>query len=93
MRRTLVRTTAFVRAARRYLRRHPHSTDSLRSTLELLQEDAFDSRLRTHKLRGDLEGTWSCSGGYDLRIVFEFVQHGGSEAIVLLSVGTHDEVY
>ena len=93
MRRALVRTTAFVRAARRYLRRHPQSAESLRSTLQLLEEDAFDARLRTHKLKGDLEGAWACSGGYDLRIVFEFVQHGSSEAILLLSVGTHDEVY
>jgi len=30
---------------------------------------------------------------YDLRIVFEFVQQGGAEAILLLSIGTHDEVY
>jgi mRNA interferase YafQ len=34
-----------------------------------------------------------CSIGYDLRIVFEFVQHEGAEAVLLLTVGTHDEVY
>jgi len=58
-----------------------------------LETDAFDPQLRSHKLKGELEGCWSCSAGYDLRIVFEFVQHQGSEAILLLSVGTHDEVY
>jgi hypothetical protein len=26
-------------------------------------------------------------------IVFQLVQHDGTEAILLLSVGTHDEVY
>ena len=31
--------------------------------------------------------------GYDLRIVFEFVQHEGAEAILLQAVGTHDQVY
>jgi len=61
--------------------------------LELLAEDANDPRLRTHKLKGESEGSWACSAGYDLRIVFEFVQHEGSEAILLLTVGTHDEVY
>jgi mRNA-degrading endonuclease YafQ of YafQ-DinJ toxin-antitoxin module len=60
---------------------------------ELLAEDAFDPRLKTHKLRGELEGSWACSAGYDLRILFEFVQHEGAEAISLQTVGTHDEVY
>jgi hypothetical protein len=49
--------------------------------------------LLTHKLRGPLAGCWACSAGYDLRVVFEYVQHQGAEAILLLALGTHDEVY
>lgn len=30
---------------------------------------------------------------HDLRILFEFIQHEGALAILLLTVGTHDEVY
>ena len=30
---------------------------------------------------------------YDLRVVFEYVQNEGAEAILLLSLGTHDQVY
>jgi mRNA-degrading endonuclease YafQ of YafQ-DinJ toxin-antitoxin module len=86
-----------VRAAKRFLKKHPDAAAALRETLALLEADveadAFDPRLRTHKLKGNLAGCWACSGGYDLRIVFEFVQHGGAEAILLLSIGTHDEVY
>jgi addiction module RelE/StbE family toxin len=67
--------------------------EDLRATLELLAEDAFDPRLKTHKLKGDLSGSWACSLGYDLRIVFQFVDHEGAEAILLQTVGTHDEVY
>jgi len=48
--------------------------------------------LKTHKLKGELAGSWACSAGYDLRIVFEFVQHEGNEAILLQTIGTHDEV-
>lgn len=33
-----------------------------------------------------LAGCWACSAGYDLRIVFQFVQQDGQEAI-LLSIG------
>ncbi len=49
--------------------------------------------MKTHKLKGDLAGSWACSAGDDLRIVFEFVQHEGGEAILLQTVGTRDEVY
>lgn len=59
----------------------------------LLSEDAFHPKLKTHKLKGNLEGSWACSSGYDLRIVFEFVASEGSEAILLQTLGTHDEVY
>ena len=31
--------------------------------------------------------------GHDLRIVFEFIRHEGAEAILLQTVGTHDEAY
>ena len=93
MRRALIQSSAFVRAAKRFLKKHPDAAAALRETLALLEADAFDPRLRTHKLRGNLAGCWACSGGYDLRIVFEFVQHSSAEAILLLSIGTHDEVY
>ncbi|CAN5912767.1 hypothetical protein BH23PLA1_BH23PLA1_23180 [soil metagenome] len=93
MRRLLLRSTAFVRAARRWLKKHPLAAESLRQTLELLAEDAFNPLLKTHKLKGELEGSWACSAGYDLRIVFDFVEHEGAEAILLLTIGTHDKVY
>jgi addiction module RelE/StbE family toxin len=62
-------------------------------TLSILQDDAFDPRLGTHKLKGDLAGFWACSAGYDLRIVFEIVDQKDQEIILLVSIGTHDEVY
>jgi mRNA interferase YafQ len=42
---------------------------------------------------GKFADRWACSAGYDLRIIFKFVQNEGSQAILLLNVGTHDEVY
>jgi mRNA-degrading endonuclease YafQ of YafQ-DinJ toxin-antitoxin module len=75
------------------LKKQPEAVASVRSTLELLAEDVFDVRLRTHKLKGDLDGLWACGAGYDLRIVFELTQHDGAEAVLLMAIGTHDEVY
>ena len=93
MTRRLLRSGSFVRRAKRFLQKHPQASRDLASALELLAADCFHPRLKTHKLKGELEGSWACSAGYDLRIVFNFVEYEGSEAILLLTVGTHEEVY
>jgi addiction module RelE/StbE family toxin len=93
VRRQLLRSGAFVRAARRAARKKPHVAEDLQAALELLAQDAFHPQLRTHKLKGRLEGSWACSAGYDLRIIFRFVQHENAEAILLETVGSHEEVY
>jgi addiction module RelE/StbE family toxin len=93
VKRLLIRSTAFVRDARRLAKKDVQTAGSLFAALALLQEDAFDARLKTHKLKGELEGSRACSFGHDMRIVFEIVEHQGKEAVLLHSVGTHDEVY
>lgn len=93
MKRKLLRTNAFVRAAKKFARKHPDLVSDIQTILELLAEDAFDARLKTHKLKGEFQGSWACSAGYDLRLVFEFVQYEGAEAILLETIGTHDQVY
>jgi mRNA interferase YafQ len=40
-----------------------------------------------------LKAAGPCSAGYNVRIVFEYIQHEGAEAVLLLSLGTHDQVY
>ena len=55
----------------------------------------FDSSLGTHKLEGKLADLLACSCGYDCRVVFaiETNKESNEKVIVLLDVGTHDEVY
>ncbi len=89
----LFRSSAFIRAAKRLVKKNAISQEELRIALEQIQEDVYHAGLRTHKLKGELEGSWACSIGYDLRIVFSFVQVEGEEAILLKAIGTHDEVY
>ena len=91
--RPLLPTRVYVRTARRLARKNPQTAGDLRAALDLLTEDAFHPSLKTHKLRGNLDGSWACSAGHDLRIVFSFVRYRGSEAILLEAVGSHDEVY
>jgi len=93
MKRALLRSPAFSRDLRHWLKSHPQSASSIETTLDQLSEDAAQPSLRTHKLRGRLAGCSACSAEYDLRIVFEYTQHQGAEAILLLALGTHDQVY
>ncbi|HEX4124272.1 MAG TPA: hypothetical protein VHY37_06050 [Tepidisphaeraceae bacterium] len=89
----LLRSSAFVRDSGRMLRRRPELADHLLQTLRLLQADPYAAKLKTHKLKGKQRDSWACSGGYDLRVVFSFTRYGGKPAILLETVGTHDEVY
>lgn len=82
----------FVRAAKRMLKKHPKLIDNQQTTQEL-QDDPFHHSLKTHKLKGELKGMWTCSLGYDLRIVFELIDENNAQTILLHTVGTHDEVY
>lgn len=93
MRRPLLRTAGFVRAAKRAVCRNPALAEDLRAALALPEEDALHPGLRTHRLKGSPAGSWACSAGYDLRILFSFVDHQGAEAVLIETVGTHDEVY
>ena len=91
---TLIWSNSFVRAFKRTLKKHPHTQADLEATLAQLAEDPFTPQLETHKLKGNLAGTWACSAGYDLRIVFEFVKRANQteDEIFLLGIGTHKDI-
>ena len=93
--RTLVWSASFRRAFRRTIRRRPELRVRVQRTLEQLAEDPFHPMLHSHKLKGELAGAWACTVDYDNRILFEFVANPdlGEEEILLLTMGTHDEVY
>lgn len=93
--RELVLTPKFTRAYRRFVRRNQRLQERIDATLTQMQLYVFAATLGTHKLSGDLFGLLACSCGYDCRIVFtiEHITETDSEVIVLLDIGTHDEVY
>ena len=91
--RTLSWAPSFRRAFRQYARRHPELRDKIRQTIEQLVTDPFVPSLDTHKLKGELRGLWACSVAYDCRIVFDFVDSPEESVILLIDMGTHDEVY
>jgi mRNA-degrading endonuclease YafQ of YafQ-DinJ toxin-antitoxin module len=93
--RRLILTPKFKRAFRKFVRRNADLQQRIEDTLQQMEADVFFPALGTHKLSGQLDGLQSCSCGYDCRVVFSIEQdtETNSEVIVLLDIGTHDEVY
>lgn len=93
MTRELLQSSGFARGLKSWLKARPGSAQTIEAALEQLSIDPALPSLRSHKLQGKLAGCWACTVEYDLRIVYEFVDHDGAETILLLAIGTHDEVY
>ncbi len=87
--------TSFKRAYRHYTRRNQARQARLDQLLKDIALDPFAPKLGTHKLSGELAGAWSCSCGYDCRIIFvlETDPSTQQERLVFIDIGTHDEVY
>ena len=61
----------------------------LRAALRRFASNPRDPLLRTHKLRGDLDGYWAFTVDDDFRVLFRWE---GDQA-TLVTLGRHDEVY
>jgi len=55
----------------------------------LFRQNAFAPSLRTHKLKGTLDGYWSYSVNIVYRILFRFIS---TNEVVYYDIGTH-EIY
>ena len=88
-------TPSFEKAYRRFVRRHPLLRQKIDGVLRQLEDDIDSPLLHTHKLSGRLQGLSACACGYDCRIIFSVEKEAetGNELIVLIDMGTHDEVY
>ncbi|MBW4536589.1 MAG: type II toxin-antitoxin system mRNA interferase toxin, RelE/StbE family [Pleurocapsa minor HA4230-MV1] len=91
----IVISSKFKRAFRKFTRRNPKLQAKIENVIIKLSEDILDPALGTHKLDGKLADLLSCSCGYDCRIIFaiEKEQEINETLIILLDIGTHDEVY
>ncbi len=88
---TLVRTDTFLRELRKYLKRHPDRAAVVRDVLVLLEADPHAPSLRLHPLKGRMKGLHAVRLSYSDRITL--VLTISAREIVLLNIGTHDDVY
>ncbi len=94
----LIKSSHFSKKASKLLKLHPDYITIFRQKLTALSENPFSAQLRTHRLKGQLDGSYACSLSYGHRIIFKildnFLIEGESKNIILLeTIGTHDEVY
>ena len=88
---SLLTTRSFDRQARKFIRQHPDLKSRLGEVLAQLQVDPFDLALRFHALSGTLDGLQAVRINYRYRIVLTLQIQ--AEEILLIDIGSHDEVY
>ena len=93
--RELILTLRFERAFHRLTSKNPQLQSQIEVTLRRMAENLADPRLKTHHLSGRLAGLYACSVAYDCRIVFAKQKNpkAGAEVLILVNIGTHEQVY
>ena len=87
----LVWDTGFKRAYKKRVALDASLKERFWDALELFVADPFGTALRTHKLTGKLGRCWAFSVDHDHRVVFLFLK--GHSRVLLIDIGTHEEVY
>jgi addiction module RelE/StbE family toxin len=81
----------FEKKLKKFIKRNPTLKSILKEKLQILQENPFDSRLKTHRLSGSLKDFYSFWLTYEYRIVIKI--YPKEKVIEFYSIGTHEEVY
>jgi addiction module RelE/StbE family toxin len=87
----IVTPRQFLRQARKFFKKHPDLKSRFAEVVGDLQQDPFQPRLDLHPLRGKLSGCHAVSLTHGYRITLTLLVT--DKEIILLDIGTHDEVY
>lgn len=83
-------SSSFKRAFKKNISKNNELEQKFWDRIKKFEENPFTPILKTHKLSGELEGSWSFSVEYDCRIIFRFLE---DNKVLLIDIGSHDEVY
>jgi mRNA-degrading endonuclease YafQ of YafQ-DinJ toxin-antitoxin module len=88
---TLVWTAHFTRVAGKFVKRHPELKKKVALILRDLEKDPFQPHLDYHHLGGKQTGIQAVSitGSYRMTMTVIITK----KEIILLDIGSHDEVY
>lgn len=87
----LIKDESYQRKERKFFKKHTNLLDKYNEVLSKLKIDPFEPSLKTHKLKGEWSDFYACSLTYEYRIVCTFIIR--DEVIVLVDIGSHDDVY
>ena len=76
---------------KKFLKKHPNIFNSYEKTIFLLENNPFHPSLRLHKLQGEIKEYHSVSIDMQYRIIIDFIII--DEQIILIDIGSHDDVY
>lgn len=65
-----------------------NSRENIKEKLQLLKNDPR-RKLDAHKLKGRLQGKWSCWLGGDIRLIYEIDDE--NKEIIIVATGSHKE--
>lgn len=85
----LVVSKRFKKNLKEFLKKHPDSETVFQERITTLQKNPHHPQLRTHKLTGKLKDFTAAWITYEYRLIFYIEK----KSIVLLAIGSHDEVY
>ena len=88
---SLIFTESYEKIEKRFLKRHPDLFERYYKTLAILEQDPFHPSVRLHALEGRLAGLHAVSINLQYRITLEMELR--EQEIILVSVGSHGEVY
>jgi len=81
----------FKKKLQKFLKKHPDIREKFKSSVKNLENNPFESSLKTHKLTGKLKDNYACSINHEYRIILSIVII--KEEVFLIDIGTHNEVY
>ncbi|MEI6708555.1 MAG: type II toxin-antitoxin system mRNA interferase toxin, RelE/StbE family [Methylococcales bacterium] len=87
----LIKDESYQRKERKFFKKHADLLDKYNEVLNKLKNNPFEPSLKTHKLTGKLNEFYACSLTFEYRIVCSFIIQ--NDVIVLVDIGTHDDVY
>jgi mRNA-degrading endonuclease YafQ of YafQ-DinJ toxin-antitoxin module len=87
----IIYTQSYLKRAAKFIKRHPDLLPQYEKTLKLMELNPSHPSLRLHRLGGPLRDLHSVSINISYRITLEFLIEDGT--IVLVNVGSHEEVY
>ena len=87
----LTRTDRYIKKLVKFLKAHPDLVAKYEKTISILATNPQHPSLRLHKLSGNLKIFFSISIDLNYRIILDFIIT--ENEIILLDIGSHDEIY